>query len=147
MLIQDKSGNIIGDSETWMDLSERDLGETSFQGAYLAGGNLSDSNLMRADFSGAHLYGTYLYRANLSGSSFRGATCQGAVFDEVDLNGADLTDARLVQDNMGTPCSMRGVDLRFTLLKNVVLSGCIYDSDTRFPVGFDPADQGMLLVQ
>ena len=147
MLIRLKDGTVIADAETAIDLSEQDAREVNFRGVYIEGGNLSDSDLRGADFSGAHLYGTYLYRANCSECDFTGAFLQGVVLDEVNLSGANFVNARLVTDNMGSSCSVLGADLRSASLVNTVLTSCHYDSNTLFPVGFDPVARGMVRVE
>ena len=146
MLIRRKDGTVLAEVDTDLDLSEQDIKEADFHGVHIEGGNLSDSDLQGADFSKAHLYGTYFYRANCSECNFTGALLQGVVLDEVNLRGVSFVDARLVADNMGGACSLRGTDLRGTNLANAVLTGCKYDPFTLFPVGFDPAARGMVRV-
>lgn len=145
-MIRRKNGTVLTDTETDLDLSEQDLREADFRGVYIEGGNLSDSDLRGVDFSGAHLYWTYFYRANCSGCNFAGALLQGVVLDEVNLSEANLDGAQLILDNIGGGCSLRGTDLRATILANAILIGCIYDPFTLFPDGFDPVAKGMVRV-
>ena len=145
-MIRRKDGTVLTDTETDLDLSDQDIREADFRKIYIEGGNLSDSDLRGSDFSGAHLYGTYLYRANCSECDFTGALLQGVVLDEVNLSRVNFVDARLVADNMGFTCSLRGTDLRGTILANALLTGCKYDPFTQFPDGFDPVAQGMIRV-
>ena len=145
-MIRRKDGTLLSDAGKHLDLSEQDLREGDFRGVYIEFGNLSDSDLQGVDFSGAHLYGINFYRANCSGCNFTGALLQGVVLDEVNLSRVNFADARLVADNMGFTCSLRGTDLRGTILANALLTGCKYDPFTQFPDGFDPVAQGMIRV-
>lgn len=144
MLIRRRDGTRFADSGSSWDFSEQDLREAEFRGVYIEGGNFSDCNLQGVDFSGAHLYGTYLYRANCSECDFTGALLQGVVLDEVNLSEVNFVDARLIVDNMATPCSLLGANLCSANLESAILTGCKYDSTTLFPPGFDPESRGMV---
>lgn len=144
MLIRRKDGTQFTNAGSSWDFSEKDLREADFHGIYVEGGNLSDCDLRGVDFGGAHLYGTYLYRANCSECNFAGSLLQGVVLDEVNLSDVNFVNARLIVDNMGTPCSLGGADLRSANLEDTILTGCKYDSTTLFPKGFDPESRGMV---
>ena len=146
MLIRKRDGTSFNGVGSSWDFSGQDLREADLKGTYIDGGNLSDCDLQGVDFSGSHLYGTYLYRANCSECDFTGALLQGVVLDEVNLSKVIFTDAQLIADNMGTPCSLLGSNLRAANLENSTLTGCKYDSTTSFALGFDPAVHGMVRV-
>jgi uncharacterized protein YjbI with pentapeptide repeats len=71
---------------------------------------------------------------------------EGVSLDRANLDNAIFVDARLVANNIGGGCSLCATDLRFTTMGNVMLTGCIYDSFTLFPDGFDPVAKGMVRV-
>jgi len=145
-VIRRKDGTVLSDHGTSLDLSKQDARETDFHGAYLYGGDFSDSDLRGSDFRGAHLYGTDCYRANCSQCNFTGALLEGVSLDRANLDYATFVDARLAADSIGGGCSLCATDLRFTTMGNVVLTGCLYDSLTLFPNGFDPVARGMVRV-
>lgn len=69
----------------------------------------------------ADLSGKYLTEANFVGANLRGANLKGAVIVRADLRRANLEEAHLDR-----------ADLR----------GALYDSQTRWPAGFDPGRAG-----
>lgn len=110
--------------------------------AQLDGIDLSDLDLSGAVLSRATIGGCNLRLTRLSGADLRGATCASlmvarpdgsAFWLETDLRGADLSNADL-----------RGANLSAALLDGVVLRGAVFDAETHWPPGFDPAARGAL---
>jgi uncharacterized protein YjbI with pentapeptide repeats len=83
-------------------------------------------SLAEADLSGAFLLGADLTGMQCTGASFRNAKLARATFHEADLRGADL----------------RGADLRGATLSGADLSDARFDTQTRWPSGFDPHASG-----
>ena len=94
---------------------------SSLAGANLSGAALSGASLQNAAMRGADLHRADLHLANLVGADLRGADLRG-----VNLGGADL----------------RGADLREARLQRADLSPSVYDAETQWPTGFDPATSG-----
>ena len=98
---------------------------TDFYYASLVGANLDEAILVRAD----------LRMANLREVALRGADLRQA-----KLNGADLREARL------SGADLREASLGGTTLSWAKLSQATYNEFTKWPVGFDPAKAGAILV-
>ena len=77
---------------------------------------------------GADLFKASLQMVDLSGADLRYAMLQNANLKEAYLTSANLEDADLINANL------EGTHLR----------GCKYNSNTQFPVGFDPKKHGMI---
>ena len=82
-------------------------------------------DLSGADFTSATLRWTNFQIANLSGAILRNADLANASLIDTNLCGADLTDAKL---------------------KWAIIKGTKYDALTKFPKGFDPKKEDMILV-
>lgn len=92
-------------------------GRVNFEGA-----NLSRASMRCADLPTANLRRADLRSANFSGANLCMAWLEGANLEQADFRGADLSQARLT---------------------GARLDGAQYDSDTRFPSGFEPAQSHM----
>ena len=57
-----------------------------------------------------------------------------------------LTDANFGRDNLGGSTSVQGADFRGANLLGTKFEAARYDSNTRFPAGFEPSTKGMVLV-
>jgi uncharacterized protein YjbI with pentapeptide repeats len=100
----------------------------------------------RAQLEGAVLPGAHLTGANLRGAALGGACLNaahlvGAHLAHADLAGADLAAARLVgadlrQANLASAC-LTGANL-----DGAELVGAVYDENTEWPAGFNPAQHG-----
>jgi hypothetical protein len=118
------------------------------EGANLQGVNLSEADLgwqllLRANLEGAsleaaELAGTSFRNANLRCANLRGAWCHMA-----DFQGADLTDVDLAGATLKRAC-LEGAILTGANLAGVDLTGARYDTETRWPVGFDPERHGAM---
>jgi len=93
-----------------------------FAYANLRRARLSQSDIENADFSHADLRHAQLLEAHLCGGKFNHANLQDADLGETDLAHGDL----------------RGTDFRSTDLRTANLVRVVYDSDTRWPPGFQP---------
>ena len=91
----------------------------------LRSANLQGVNLNGFDFSNA-----ILKRANLSGATLLGANLKAANLRMAKLNNADLLGANLTKAN----------------LTKAVLNNAEYNSNTKWPEGFDPVAAGAKLV-
>jgi uncharacterized protein YjbI with pentapeptide repeats len=125
---------------------------SSLKNANFKGADLTSTDFYQADLTGADLRDftgnpslayTKLDKANMEGTtvlqpgfrvSFRGTNLKGAkitgVFGDYDFTGADL----------------RGANLRGCMIdQQSRFRGAIYDDDTAWPDGFDPAGHGCVL--
>jgi hypothetical protein len=105
------------------------LPEMDFINAFLAEADLSSANLRRARLDGANLDSAILRKAMLSAASMQRAS----------LKNTDLTDADL------SKASLHGANLTDANLTGTVLTEALYDSETLWPPGFDPAAAGATL--
>ncbi len=123
-------------------LEGADLSHSDFLYAELSGANLRGAKLEQAQLEGADLTGANLSQANLQGALASGnfsnarlgrARLGGAVLRHAVLKNTDLTEAHL-----------HGADLSEAVLTDVRLYGALYDTQTRWPKGFDPMTLGAI---
>ena len=145
LIIRDRQGRSLCDTEIDIDLSKCDLRNANFSGENIEGLDFSDVDLRGADFSKADLYWTYLFRSNCEGVSFRKARLSGVVLDWANLKGADFSGAYISYDNVGGSSSLIEADLSEANLEGADLKGSRYNHRTIFPQGFDPTLNGMIL--
>lgn len=119
----------------------------NFKGASLESAQFQGTDLTGADFTqstgSAYFYKTKLDKANLEGAAIQPLNCS--------LKGANLKGAKI--EGVLSGCDFSGADLRGANLRgipaNVIgasnFKGAIYDDDSSFPDGFDPAQAGMVL--
>jgi hypothetical protein len=88
------------------------------------------------DLSGAKLPGAHLGGARLGRAILKGADLTGADLTHVVFRGSDLRAAKLL-----------GADLTGADLTGADLANALYNSQTRWPEGFDPLKHGALLVK
>ena len=162
------------DGETRMrefDLSGRNLSRMNLAGADLAGAklrgaDLNESDLSKADLSGADLHRANLWNANLSEArlldrpnlfhadlneaNLRRVKMFAANLHGAHLRHADLSEAELPVDLSRADLSaanLRGADLSGAYkLMYATLSGAEYDTNTQWPIGFDPQELGAILI-
>ena len=146
MIIRDRDGKTLCDTEIDTDLELCDLRNADFHGQSIETLDLSDTDLRGADFSGADMYWTFLFRANCEGGDFRNSRLSGVVLDGANLRRADFTGAYVSYDNIQHPSSLIEADLTGAVLDRVDLKGSRYNKHTIFPLGFDPIANGMVLV-
>lgn len=90
------------------------------------------------DLAGACLSGARLLRARLASARLNNADLSGAVLTGATLREADLKNTDLRR------AVLSGCDLRDAQIAGARLSGAVADSATRWPVGFAPAEHGVL---
>jgi uncharacterized protein YjbI with pentapeptide repeats len=121
--------------DTKVKLHDANLRSADLRRAFLVQAELGGADLRGADLIGAELGGADLSRGtDLRRADLRSALLQGADFRSSDLRGADLRGAllesRILPDSAGT------------VLPPANLLEARYDSETRWPDGFDPAAAG-----
>ena len=119
---------------------------SDLHGAMLSGAPLADADLRFADLQRATLTGANLRRADLllskleharlGGANLEGARLSGATLYGADLRGADLVGAHLL-----------GYQVFDIVEPSANLAGAQYDTRTRWPGGFHPAQHGAILVK
>ena len=167
--------NVLGRVKELWGSPRPDLRQTHWRGNQLPFLNLSGALLAESDFGDANLYkaslaGTNFFRTNLSSAlladadlasakaaqvDLSDATLGGASLFEADLSGADLSRAHINRDSNLSGANMAGAklggleivdaDLSQTNLAEAHTHGAKYTSKARFPEGFDPAENGMVL--
>ena len=124
-------------SEAW--LSRADLRGAMLAGAWLSSTEMLDVDLSDANLTGAHMRGAILRAANLSGANPRGADLSEADLRFADLSGTDLSMSNLTGSNL------RWADLSTANLTEADLTGARYNSQTKWPEGFDYENSGAIL--
>lgn len=104
------------------------------------------STLRGRSFAGSSLYWAMLEGSDLSGCNFERADLRGANLKDAVLVSANLRGANMGLDNLGGPTRLQGANLTGAILNHSNLAGAEYDSDTRFPQGFNPGAAGMIDV-
>ena len=107
----------------------------SLEGANLEYADLKYANLIGANLEGANLEYTDFRDADLRDADLEGANLRGANLEDANLRGADLEKAILIGANL------EGADLIGAYLKYAR-----YNSETKFPAGFDTEYEGMIKV-
>lgn len=107
------------------DLAERFMPGVDFQDADLTGASLKAANCDHARFRYAVL---------------RNADLSGAVLVEADFSFADLRDADL------RGAMLEAANVRAARLDGANLRGATYSAATIWPVGFEPAARGAVLI-
>ncbi len=145
------------------DFSGRDLNSASFFQVRMNGSNFQNANLAaclfeqcdlaEADFRGAKFSpDSRLFRVTANEGNFEGVDFNGIVIDSVNLRDANLRGAK----NFGTvkranfqKADLRGADLSGLRLplEEVRWEEAVYDSETIFPKGFDPAANGAVKAE
>jgi uncharacterized protein YjbI with pentapeptide repeats len=113
----------------------------SLRGAHFAARNLAGSDLRYTCLAGADLRHTDLRDAQLCVTDLTHADLTAAILLRAQLREADLRRAILVRANL---C---GADLRDSHLDGTSVHGARYDIRTLWPVSFDPARNGAILVR
>lgn len=103
--------------------------------------DLTRIHLKKADLKNATFQGAILQFAQLQQANLQKANLQQADLDNADLQKADLQYAMLQKANL------IGADLREAKLDNANLEGAAYNLKTKFPEGFQPAKQKMILIE
>lgn len=109
------------------------LQQFDWQNTRLTGAWWEDVDASGIDFWKADLSWAGLKKVNFRNSVLVEAKLDGSVFA-----GTDLTNARLER------ASLLGTDLRDAKLEGTRFAGAIYNDRTRFPLGFDPDERGLI---
>ena len=108
--------------------------------------SLRSAKLTGADLAGMKLCGANLRHAILKGADLKGADLKGADLEEAKLVRADLSEAILVDANLKGAdlhdADVRGADLSTANLEETYLKQALYDTQTKWPPGFDPGGKG-----
>ena len=121
------------------DLRKANLWGAALRGYWLECCNLSAAGLRGADLRDVNLEESILVEANLHGADLRGANLRGA-----RLQGADLSVAKLGSPSRGALSLDRNVNSAYWQEsgESTNLTGAVFDKDTKWPEGFDPAGAG-----
>jgi uncharacterized protein YjbI with pentapeptide repeats len=112
--------------------------ESNLSGVNLSGANLSKANLRWANLSQADLSQADLSQADLSQADLSQADLREADLSESGLREADLSGANLRETDL------RGANLSKANLRGADLSGARYNSQTKWPEGFDYENSGAI---
>lgn len=110
--------------------------------------DLADADMKDAVFGA----GTKFYRCTLNGADLRGADFAGASIDSVNFRGADLRKAKNLRNLRRVNfqrADLRGADFSQLALplQEVEWEDALYNAETKFPEGFDPAAAGAHLTR
>ena len=141
---------------TRVDFAHANLRRADFRGAILEGTDFIEAKLKKAkfqgvegavfvetDFSMANLNGADFEGTNLGLVNFTGAKLGGANFKNADLSSADFSDANF----RISPFDFDTIFLGRANLDGAKLNGAKYNSNTKFPLFFNPDNEGMVLVE
>ena len=120
----------------------------NLEGAYLEGASLNGADLERvklvgANLSWANLECADLQDANLYRAKLTGADLERANLSRSNLYGASLARARLVDANL-KGANLKVANLEGANLEYADLEGARYNSNTKFPAGFETKDKLMI---
>ena len=115
----------------WMKLQSASLSSRNFSGEDLEGAVLREIDFHDSYFMGANLRCVDFSGANLSECFFNDAILDGACLANTSLRSAYLRNARLC-----------GADLTGACLDQADLQGTIYNSQTKWPQGYDVESSG-----
>ena len=127
------------------------LKKAIFRSANMYSGNFRNADLQGADFRDAKLENVFITGANLSEANFEGVNLGTIPMFSSKLRNANLRN--LKRANNFTDCDLFGADLRGANLREMssyrgsVFRKAKYDSNTIWPTGFDPKEQGAVLVE
>lgn len=141
-IFRSEDAGSVGQDFDSADLRDANLSHTDWSAANFSGANLADANL-----EGGVFYWAIFFETNLSNTNLKRTDLRGSDLKFANLRGADLTGAILKEDNLGGPTQLQGADLSDTLLDRAVFDRAQYSKDTKFPVGFDPVQHGMVRVE
>ena len=111
-------------------------------GCQLAGESFYMGHLMGAIFVEANLTGAFFSLEDLEGANFAGANLSRGVLSGTNLKRANFTEANLSQAYF-LGAHLAGADLTEAIIDGAIFMSAIYDSETRFPDGFNPISAGM----
>jgi uncharacterized protein YjbI with pentapeptide repeats len=126
-------------------LDDYELDKADFRTSKLRGTSLRNIKASFADFSHTPLMTSDFTGAKLVGSRFIDAKAMYADFTDAILTKSDMTNADV------TGAIFRGAHLEGAVmlcqgLNKAELDGAFYDSETGWPLGFDPVLSGAILT-
>jgi Pentapeptide repeats (8 copies) len=104
------------------------------------GANFTEASLVNADLRGMGGTGVIFTDANLSGVDMDDSFFYFSDFRNVNFAGADLGEFTAEDSDF------RGADLSAAINIDTLFPRSVYDSNTRFPSGYDPQGAGMTFV-
>jgi len=122
----------LGDFES-ARISRSTLLRVQFEGGWFTETNFDDTTISNSEFYDITALASQYCRIKFSDVVFLGANLADSVF-----MACDFVNTSFRRDRIGHETSLRGSDLSKTELAGVAFDGAIYDSETRFPPGFDP---------
>ena len=152
------------------DFSFDDLSDVNFSEGNFTQTVFEDARLYRVSFLGATLDRALLRTQFTDGANFTGASLvnavmrgmggTGVVFADADLSGVDLDDSFFhfsdfrnvifagadLGEFTAEDSDFRGANLSSAVNIDSLFSRSVYDSSTRFPLGYDPQGAGMIFV-
>lgn len=114
--------------------------------ANLYGANIANRDLSQACLVNGNLRRVLAWAAKFCGADLHKANFKHAVLESADLTNADLRDASFVGVNLEN-ANFCGADLTGAVLSGSFYTGARYNSRTRFPGDFDPAQAGMIFME
>lgn len=157
MSYADLSGAFIDNEAVMLESDGKDFCKVNMESAILRGAEIRYSLFDKAKMKGADMRGASLLGVSFKGADLRNVDLNASeidrvIFDNSDLRGAKLNGA-IIYGSSFENADLRGADLRgmrFKDLKsNQYFRGARYNTKgsqiTRFPKGFDPEQQGMIL--
>jgi uncharacterized protein YjbI with pentapeptide repeats len=145
--IYDRNGNLIATSnppETRI-FDNMVIQNASLSGCELERISFDGSDLQGSDFSRANLYGAIFSDGNFDSCLFVGADLRSTFMYRASFRHADMRNARFSLDEMLGSLVLSAVDFSDANLDGADFTGAIYDSETVFPEGFNPAARGLKL--
>ncbi len=123
------------------NLQNANLRFANLQSANFQSADLRSADLRFADLHFADLRGAQLLSAKLQGAKLPGANLQGVQLPSAQLPSANLQSANLQAANLQS-ANLHGANLQSANLQSANLQVATYDSNTRWPDGFDPQAAG-----
>ncbi len=117
------------------------LQSANFQSADLRSADLRFADLHFADLRGAQLLSAKLQGAKLPGANLQGVQLPSAQLPSANLQSANLQAANLQSANLHG-ANLQSANLQSANLQSANLQVATYDSNTRWPDGFDPQAAG-----
>jgi len=123
--------------------SNKNFTDANWSKAYLVQADLNNADIMYAnlsfaDLTQANLKETALDFSNLSSANLYKAKLNSAHLVYVDFRNANLTEADC------SNAELNGADLSTATLKDIVLRGCLFDENTKWPPGFNAKKHGAI---
>ncbi len=145
------------------------LNGADFSDAVLQNCEFTGASLKKANFNGADLKNASMARADMTGADLRGISqipyIDTTILNEANLEGVDMKACGSIYGckfrkanlkntkgwNLIGACDFSGADLRganfrgMTPAPNARFNKAVYDEDTTWPDGFDPASVGAIM--